>query len=250
MEQAQYKTSDLIIHPERMDGASAEWLRKLVDRYPYYQTARLLLLENLYRNHDEAFDAELRRSALILADRSVLFNLVEGENYNIPDQAVSESKSVTDSEVDRTFSLIKGYLDALPFEENKNAPAHVDPASDYAAFIMQQEENSEQPESEVYSLDEQVEDVFTSDRKKTGKSKSVISLPEKPVGETMQQEEKDQPKEEFYTETLAQIFIKQKKYERALEIIKALDANNPKKSRYFADQIRFLEQLIAINHYK
>ena len=48
----------------------------------------------------------------------------------------------------------------------------------------------------------------------------------------------------FLTETLAQVYIKQKKYEQALTIIKRLSLNFPNKSIYFADQIRFLEYLI------
>ncbi|HBK95509.1 MAG TPA: hypothetical protein DDZ69_10925, partial [Porphyromonadaceae bacterium] len=48
----------------------------------------------------------------------------------------------------------------------------------------------------------------------------------------------------FLTETLAKIYIKQKKYEPALTIIRQLSLNFPKKSVYFADQIRFLELLI------
>jgi len=43
---------------------------------------------------------------------------------------------------------------------------------------------------------------------------------------------------------LAKIYIKQKKYEQALTIIKRLSLNFPKKSAYFADQIHFLEYLI------
>ncbi|MBP1664023.1 MAG: hypothetical protein H6Q19_1163, partial [Bacteroidetes bacterium] len=38
--------------------------------------------------------------------------------------------------------------------------------------------------------------------------------------------------------------IKEKKYKEALEILKELNFNNPKKSIYFADQIRFLEKII------
>jgi len=48
----------------------------------------------------------------------------------------------------------------------------------------------------------------------------------------------------FFTQTLANIFIKQKKYERAYEIIKHLSLNYPKKNIYFADQLAFLEKLI------
>lgn len=48
----------------------------------------------------------------------------------------------------------------------------------------------------------------------------------------------------FFTKTLADIFIKQKKYERAYEIIKHLSLNYPEKNIYFADQLSFLEKLI------
>lgn len=50
--------------------------------------------------------------------------------------------------------------------------------------------------------------------------------------------------ENYYTESLAHIYIKQKKYLRALEIIRYLSLKFPKKNIYFADQIRFLEKLI------
>ena len=55
---------------------------------------------------------------------------------------------------------------------------------------------------------------------------------------------------EFFTETLARIYIKQKKYDRALEIIRSLYLNYPEKSIYFADQIRFLEKLVRNNNSK
>ena len=53
--------------------------------------------------------------------------------------------------------------------------------------------------------------------------------------------------EAFFTETLAEIFMKQHRYDKALEIIRSLYLNFPNKSIYFADQIRYLEKLIRIN---
>ena len=55
---------------------------------------------------------------------------------------------------------------------------------------------------------------------------------------------------EFFTETLAQIYIKQGKFEQAIEIIKRLSLKYPKKNRYFADQIRFMEKIIINNKNK
>ena len=48
----------------------------------------------------------------------------------------------------------------------------------------------------------------------------------------------------YFTETLAHIYVKQKRYEKALQIIKNLSLKYPEKNVYFADQIRFLEKLI------
>ena len=53
--------------------------------------------------------------------------------------------------------------------------------------------------------------------------------------------------EGYFTATLARIYVKQGRYSKALEIIKRLNLNYPKKSAYFADQIRFLEKLIINN---
>ena len=50
--------------------------------------------------------------------------------------------------------------------------------------------------------------------------------------------------ESYFTETLAKIYVKQQRYDKALEIIKKLNLKYPKKNAYFADQIRFLEKLI------
>ena len=59
--------------------------------------------------------------------------------------------------------------------------------------------------------------------------------------------EEEHPKsldDSYFTETLAHIYIKQKRYEKALQIIKNLNLKYPEKNIYFADQIRFLEKLI------
>ena len=54
-----------------------------------------------------------------------------------------------------------------------------------------------------------------------------------------------QPSEDtLLSESLAKIFIKQGRYERAFEIISNLSLKFPEKSIYFADQLRFLQKLI------
>ena len=78
----QQRLSDWIRHPELLNRETLYELRTLLARYPYFQTVRLLYLKNLYLLHDITFGEELRRAALYMADRRILFSLVEGERYS------------------------------------------------------------------------------------------------------------------------------------------------------------------------
>ena len=60
----------------------------------------------------------------------------------------------------------------------------------------------------------------------------------------------EQAGDSLLSESLAKIYIKQRRYEKALEIIQSLSLNFPEKSIYFADQIRFLKKLIVNENYK
>ena len=75
--------TELIKHPEQLDRETLYELRSLVALYPYFQTARLLMLQNLYLLHDPTFDEELRRAAIYITDRRVIFQLVEAAHYRL-----------------------------------------------------------------------------------------------------------------------------------------------------------------------
>ena len=78
-----------------------------------------------------------------------------------------------------------------------------------------------------------------------------ITLQEKPEYLTPTSDDSTKVADEgYFTATLARIYVKQGRYSKALEIIKRLNLNYPKKSAYFADQIRFLEKLIINNNIK
>jgi hypothetical protein len=62
--------------------------------------------------------------------------------------------------------------------------------------------------------------------------------------------EEEPAEEEYFTETLARIYIRQGRFQKALDIIQRLSNNFPEKNAYFADQIRFLEKLIINNNKK
>ena len=212
---------ELVAHPEHLTQETLYELRTLIPRYPYYQTLRLLYLQNLYLLHDASFGDELRKNAPYITDRRRLFLLIEGETPLIAPQvpeADVEEETVQSVE-DRTLTLINNFLQTQP-SEAASPLQQLDYTTDYAAYMLA-EETPQVPASTA--APEQVE------------------MPAEPATPNVIPDDLD---DSYFTETLAKIYIRQQRYEKALEIIRRLNLKYPKKNAYFADQIRFLEKLI------
>ena len=141
---------NLIQHPEQMDKETLYDLRSLLALYPYFQTARLLLLQNLYLLHDPTFDEELRRAAIYISDRRVIFNLVEAAHYRLRNNLQQTQKPKTksqDKEGSRTVTLIDQFLETIPVEDadskKKRKPTPADAAVDYVSYLLEIEGEEE-----------------------------------------------------------------------------------------------------------
>ena len=115
---------EYIHHPERLDRDTLYELRSILALYPYFQTARLLMLMNLYLLHDPSFDKELRRAAIYITDRKVLFQMIEAAHYQLhpatQDTTTEKTHSDESTAESRTISLIDDFLDSLPKEDEAN----------------------------------------------------------------------------------------------------------------------------------
>lgn len=247
-------------HPEDLNKKTLYDLRSLLALYPYYQPVRVLLLKNLFLLHDPTFDEELRRAAIYITDRKVLFNLVEAVHYQLhniekstANEVVTNTEKTTEKplKADRTVSLIDSFLEQIPEEksttnEGKRKPTPTDATVDYVAYLLEAENSKKEdavPELRGQSL---IDDFIN-------KEGGRITLQEETEYEPDLEESNEVVEVDdngYFTETLARIYIKQGRYSKALEIIKRLNLVYPKKNRYFADQIRFLEKLIINNNKK
>ena len=108
--------TELINHPELMDRDTLYELRSTLALYPYFQTARLLMLQNLYLLHDPSFDEELRRAAVYVTDRKIIFQMIEAAHYQIRQQISASSASASSGTTSRTIDLIDTFLDSIPQE--------------------------------------------------------------------------------------------------------------------------------------
>lgn len=239
--------ANYIKHPEQIGKETLYDIRSLLSLHPYYQPARLLLLKNLYLLHDPTFDEELRRAAVYVTDRKTLFDLVERAHYELRPQRREEAPEQP-AEEDRTSALIDNFLEQMPEEkpqEKRRKPTPADATIDYVSYLIETgtgraaDSDGTTPQLKGQNL---IDDFLSHDDGK-------IQLREEPEYELDDDASDDAENEDtgFFTETLARIYIKQGRYSKALEIIKRLNLIYPKKNRYFADQIRFLEKLIINN---
>lgn len=249
--------TQLIQHPERLNKETLYDLRALLALYPYYQTARLLMLQNLYLLHDASFDEELRRAAIYITDRKVLFRMIEAAHYQLK-TVEKPGREVKPPQGDsRTVALIDSFLDTIPTDEQetgkpKRKPTPADAAVDYVAYLLECGDGESPAEESPQMKGQDLIDNFIKDGKfhlhdDEDEEKPLEFVPEM---EAAPVEEEEPSNNEYFTETLARIYIKQGKYEKALDIIQRLNLNYPKKSVYFADQMRFLEKLILNNNNK
>lgn len=284
--------TELIGHPELLSSATLPELRRVVGQCPYYQAARLLLLENLFMLHEPDFDKELRAAALCVPDRSVIFNLVESLNYQIDVTAQDAPEEPMVSTGDRVNDLIDNYLRQVGHTSMKPQHGAIDPLTDYIATLEQMddvptaegaeddwpigfaghnavanaEQDAEDAESDAVRLDEMPEKGEDPSAEpqialQNAEENAEVELQDSASAEQEEEDglqENDEAdsgdvnalQEEYFTETLAKVFIKQGNYERAIEILTKINLVNPRKNAYFADQIRFLQKLVVNNKHK
>ena len=123
----------------------------MVGEYPYFQTARLLYLHNLFVMHDESFGEELKQAALCVTDRNLIFQFVEGANYKIKPRTMGSNGQPS---LDRTLSLIDDFLSQIPHE--KSEAAHHDShalsaadATDYTSYLLSLDDISDEEQQEA-----------------------------------------------------------------------------------------------------
>ncbi|GHT19100.1 hypothetical protein AGMMS4957_02640 [Bacteroidia bacterium] len=243
---------NLITQRQPLTDKTLSELQILTEKYPYFSVAQVLFTLNLKSRDDSRLDASMLKAACYIGDRRQLFYLMEelptvGETseFTSSDYAPAQpeytpepdSHTVTKPDTEESAPVVAP-APVVPAPEVAPAPpvapAPVTPAPpiNQAAmidsFLLQQPGN--QPTELVYAA---VADDYAEN----------FLMDAEDAEDVEDDGQKDIPAE-FFSVTLVEIYIKQKKYEQALRMLRKLNLENPEKSRYFADQIRFLEKLI------
>lgn len=201
-------------HPDTLSTEAQPLLKELIIQYPYFSIARWLYLKSLHISKSIYFESELKKTALYAANRRNLYYFIHPE-----DTAVNETSG-------RQRSASSGsYFDMINLLDNKNEnnigslQSLAERLKEAREMLVSEENNiSHSPQNETTPLPAaQTSDSFSAENATDVEFDIQVALAKK--------------------------LIKNKKYEEAIPILEKLNLINPKKSIYFADQIRFLKKI-------
>ena len=219
----------------------------LSDRCPAFLLPVVLQLRHPHPGLDDATVARLvERVALSVPNRRRVKVLIDPEGTGRYDNLYPVPQvSSTPTTVDAIDTFLSTYGDIDPAEEALLNRMIFNPVPDYAATLERETPAPGEPKDEQ----DRLLDAFIAGEHHNAPAPPAEQRPAVSAGEA--ESEPTQPRHakapagSLLSESLAKIFIKQRNYKRAYEIISSLNLNYPEKSIYFADQLRFLSRLIA-----
>lgn len=194
------------------DGADLNFLSALLVRYPYLVSVRKMYLKALLSSGNIHFQSEMSKSLVYMSDKRNFYF------YLYPDLKIENQEPLL-----RKDKFTGSYFDFLELA-------------------------GEEKENSLKKLAEKLKEArgkFSSDTKSKRAKQTQIQVP---VVDYFKLEDENTADILVENEENVKDLIKNKNYTQALELLRKLNLNNPKKSVYFADQIRFLEKVIQFQH--
>ncbi len=262
----------LINKPEAVNEKQSDALEKVLGEFPYFQSARALQLKGLYNQNSFKYNFALKVTAAHTTDRTVLFDFITSNTFVAVQKGLYDKKvqelldiGVVDHEIiqselsiePKTNTLEQSILTSIKGaevidEDTKLANEKLNIGKPLDFSINEKHSFQEwlqlsriQPinrETEIKSNSENT--VLDLDKKKKAAliDKFIESSPKipplRPTETTAIPSESNQSDDAYLmTETLARVYLEQKKYKRAIQAYEILILKYPEKSSFFADRI-------------
>jgi tetratricopeptide (TPR) repeat protein len=249
-------------------------LETIVNEFPFYQSARALYLKGLYNQESFRYNYELKKTAAHTTDRSVLFDFITSDDFKIFQQEVYDkyqaeiqSIIVSDFEYVReenrpvsldTIAKSNNATETISLSEQKESNKEVEEAlkigkplqfeknethsfsewlqlAKIAPIIREGAEKQTNVSSELEKKFDLIE-KFIELNPKIPQVKDNTSIPTNIA-------KSNETPSSIMTETLAQIYLEQKKYTKAIQAYEILILKYPEKSSFFADRIKNIKIL-------
>ena len=257
----------LLNKPETINEKQTIALENVVLQFPYFQAARALHLKGLYNQESFRYNYELKKTAAYTTDRTILFEFITSDNFTaIQQEKIDEiQKSLLDIEVHHMEEII-----VLPEIETTAIPEETEITESTSEEKLEIGKPLPFTLSERHSFQEWLQLTKFSPIEREIDKKNTSNDPEKqkkldiidkfieanpkiaPVKETTKapaniSKSIEEPTH-LMTETLAKVYLEQKKYIKAIQAYEILILKYPEKSSFFADRINEIKNLQQNNN--
>lgn len=263
----------LLNKPDAINEKHTEALEKVMEEFPYFQSARVMRLKHLYNQDSYKYNYALKVSAAYTTDRGMLFDFITSDNFVAVQKGLYEKKlqelmniHVIESEI---VAVNKNHTYSNPLEQSiLNSIQQANPEESSAIKKLEIGKPLEFSKNEKHSFEEWLQLArFTpiireeeknqpiSDEKKKKLeliNKFIESNPKIPAIDKEKiipaKETKEEDTSYLMTETLARVYLEQKKYTKAIQAYEILILKYPEKSSFFADRISDIKILQQNNN--
>lgn len=245
-----------INRPETVDSVDINEVAKLLTSYPYCEKLHWVYLRCLYVNNDVNFDSELIALGLYISNRRLFYNYITFELATETD-----STPHTDHSLELGQPVTPDYFSLVENEEKNQQSLHELAAKLKAARLARAAKiedenransNSKNDEKTVKKEHKEVDSEPIHHYNKEDEAEiGTENAPQTDIISKKRELDKQPIRQEdnaYYSEENAKRLIQEKRYSEAYKILMAINLNNPKKSVYFALQIKYLETIINNNN--
>ena len=152
----------LLAHPQKISDQDLANLESVIDKYPYFQSARALQLKGLKNQKSYLYNDALKVTAAYTTDRDILFEYITSENFvqnKISEAILQHDASVDEMEVisENVSEQISLEIDTRIKEELRKAEAILNPEL-FQRKLSSIKELVEIPSEEKSDIDKTSED--------------------------------------------------------------------------------------------
>lgn len=264
----------LINKPDAINEKQTDDLGKVLDEFPFFQSARALRLKGLFNQNSFRYNYALKVTAAHTTDRTVLFDFITSDTFVAIQKGLYDKKilelldiSVVDCEIIKPEiriepktnkleqSIRTTIKEASPIEAAENLeigkPLGFSKDEKHSFQEWLQLSRTQPIEREVNPKLA----VFDEEKKKKAEliDKFIEASPKiSPIKQNTESsihiDINKTDNSYLMTETLARVYLEQKKYQKAVQAYEILILKYPEKSSFFADRISDIKILQQNNN--
>lgn len=259
------RISHLIGNPFEVQLSDVALLQDEIEKYPYFPTLRTLLLFAMKEHGHSSYQKELKKTSICCPSRVALYHYLQKEqrqpeivkeieeteipylNPNptspiaeIPVETEIPIQTETEIQVEAESQIETKEIEEMPVPETKAVEVNPDSEMTFSEWLsLSSKESTAKKEGPTEkNIKYKLIDEFIEKSPKISPLEKAVSQDPPAAKPGLNTEYSD-----LMTETLAQIYVNQRKFDKALRAYRILSLKYPEKKEFFEDQIRKIEEL-------